>query len=68
MDKQQAVYVADLIEALLRAEPGTTMANARDEFMLSHGTFGLKQLAEGERALRRQWQFPDTSGKVEIDD
>jgi hypothetical protein len=67
MDKTQAIYVADLIEAMLRAMPGTPMANARDEFMLSHGTYGLVQLGEAEQALRTQWQIPDSTGKVNVD-
>lgn len=66
MDKQAAIYVADLIEAILRAEPQTAMGNARDEFLLSHGTFGLKQLFEGEKALRKTWAIPDSKGNIEV--
>lgn len=68
MERQSAVYVADLLEAILRADPGTVMGAARDEFMLSHGTFGLKQLFIGERALRQQWQIPDSTGKIDVEE
>lgn len=68
MDRQSAIYVAALIEAILREDPGTVMGAARDEFMLWHGTFGLKQLFIGERALRQQWQIPDSTGKIDVEE
>lgn len=66
MDRTAAVYVSELIEALLRAEPGTPMGNARDSFMLSHGNYGLKMLFEGEKQLRKEWSIPDSKGQVDI--
>lgn len=68
MDKADAVYVCELLERLLRAEHGTDpiMAKARDEFMLSHGTHGLKRLFNAEKALRVQWNIPDSRGVVDI--
>lgn len=68
MDRVDAVYVTELLEAILRAEPGTPMAGAREEFARTHGTHGLKMLFSGERALRRQWQIPDSTGKVEVEE
>lgn len=67
MDKMPAVYVADLIERLLREDSGV-FAEARKEFALSHGTFGLRQLLAGERALRTTYQIPDSKGVIEVEE
>lgn len=68
MERMQAIYTADLIEQFLRAEPQTPFGNARDEFLLTHGTFGLRQLFEAEKALRAQWQIPDSKGNVVLEE
>lgn len=61
MDKTQAIYIVELLELLLKSEPGAyhVWAQARDEFMLSHGNFGLKQLAEAEAALRVEFKIKE---------
>lgn len=65
VDKQQAIYVADLIEQLLRHDDGPFML-ARNAFTLTHGNHGLDVLFRAEKAIRAEWQIPDSTGKVDI--
>jgi len=66
MDKIAAIYVADLIEAILRAEPGTAMGNAREEFFRTHGAYAGENLFMAERDIRKEFNIPDSTGKVDI--
>lgn len=66
MEMQEAIYIVDLIEMVLRAEPGTAFGQARDQFMLTHGNFGLEQLSAAEKRLREFYEIPESTGNVYI--
>lgn len=59
MERASAIYTSALIELLLREDPSTCFGKARKEFIRFHGTFGLEQLSNAEKSLRREFQLPD---------
>lgn len=60
MEKQEAIYVVDLIKLVLRAEPGTAYEQVRNQFVKTHGIFGLEQLSAAGKHLQGFYEIPDS--------